>query len=412
MARNSKKSNNAKKSSLKKVFYLIIVIVLIIVAEHTIINNGDTAKTKQSILNIILEFFEIDIDLNENTASQDNEVKNAENEAFEDNNTSEKNNIDKIEAGNNSFDDSKLEIYFFDVGQADSILLLTDNKSMLIDTGNAGDATEKNTLTKDNINLTYELKRLGIEFIDILVATHPHEDHMGSMYKIINAFDIGDLYANNFGKDEIDKRYYDKFEEAMIAKNVHLVAPTTLTEKEIKAKIQEYNATLSPEEEKVVYDEKDYIRVGDIVNFGDAKLTLIAPNSAEYSDTNDYSLVFMLEFEGVKVLLTGDAGKESEEEMINYARNTGFDLDCDVLKVGHHGSRTANTEEFIAMVKPEYSVIMVEEGNSYGLPDEDVIERLERHGSKIYYTMNEGDIKLIIDDGEYKFDFSYQHEEK
>ena len=96
MARNSKKSNNAKKSSIKKVFYLIIVIVLIIVAEHTIINNGDTADTKQSILNIILEFFEIDIDLNENTASQDNEVKNAENEAFEDNNTSEKNNIDNV----------------------------------------------------------------------------------------------------------------------------------------------------------------------------------------------------------------------------------------------------------------------------------------------------------------------------
>ena len=87
------------------------------------------------------------------------------------------------------YDDSVLEVYFFDVGQADSILLMTDGKAMLIDTGNPGDATEKNKL-EEKINLTYELNRLGVDYIDILVATHPHEDHMGSMYKIVKTLSI------------------------------------------------------------------------------------------------------------------------------------------------------------------------------------------------------------------------------
>lgn len=396
MARSSSKNTNSKnkKSVLKKLISLLVVIVLVLFGEH--FYTGNTSESnggKDSWLSYILEILEI-----ENIFVTDNEQ--------------ESNQPENVNTQSKEYDDSKLEIYFFDVGQADSILLLTDGKAMLVDTGNAGDATEKNTLTKSNINLTYELKKLGVDVIDILVATHPHEDHMGSMYKIINTFDIGELYANGFTAEEVDKEYYYKFDKAMNDKGVHLVAPTSLTEKQIKAKIDEYNATLSEEEEKVKYNANDYIRVGDVVNFGDAKLTLLAPSSAKYSDTNDYSLVFMVEFEGVKVLLTGDAGKESEEEMLAFAKSTGFDLDCDVLKVGHHGSRTANTEEFIATVKPEYSVIMVEQGTKYGLPDEDVIERLERHGSKIYSTMNDGDIKLIIDDGSYEFDFTYNHEEK
>lgn len=399
MARSSKNTNSKnKKSVFKKLISLVVVIVLVLFGEHFYTGNiSESNDDKESWLSYIFELLEI-----ENPFDNDNTLEN--------NQSSEQ--PKENDTGTKDYDDSKLEIYFFDVGQADSILLLTDGKAMLVDTGNAGDATEKNTLTEGNINITYELKKLGVEKIDILVATHPHEDHMGSMYKIINVFDIGELYANGFSADEVDKEYYTKFDKAMNAKGIHLVAPTSLTEKQIKAKIDEYNATLSEVEEKVKYNANDYIRVGDVVTFGDAKLTLLAPTSAEYSDTNDYSLVFMLEFEGVKVLLTGDAGKESEEEMLAFAKSTGFDLDCDVLKVGHHGSRTASTEEFIAAVKPEYSVIMVEEGHKYGLPDEDVIERLERHGSKIYSTTNDGDIKLTIDNGSYEFDFSYDHEEK
>ena len=152
--------------------------------------------------------------------------------------------------------------------------------------------------------------------------------------------------------------------------------------------------------------------MGDIIPFGDALVTILAPNSAKYSDTNDYSIVIMVEFEDVRLLLTGDAGKVSENEMISRSLDSGFDLDCDILKVGHHGSRTASTDSFISKVKPEYAIIMVAEDNSYGLPDEDVLERLENIGAKIYMTKDVGDILLTIDNGTYNFDLDFSHEEK
>ncbi|MBQ9267312.1 MAG: MBL fold metallo-hydrolase [Clostridia bacterium] len=305
---------------------------------------------------------------------------------------------------------SSLDVYFFDVGQADSILLMTDDKVMLVDTGNAGDAAMDYNV-KDKINLSHELKRLGVNKIDVLVATHPHEDHMGSMYKIIEMFDVKDLYSNSILPESQQTGYYKRFVSALEESDTHLITPTTLSEEEIKAKVEAYNQGL-PEEEKVVYNPNDYIRVGDEIPFGNAKVTMLAPNASKYSDTNDYSIVLMVEFEGVKLLLTGDAGKLSEKEMLKYAAENDFDLKADILKVGHHGSRTANTEEFIAKVQPSHSIMMVGKDNSYGLPDEDVIERLEKHGSVIYQTQDAGDVKLTINDGKYAFDLDFAHEEK
>ena len=316
-------------------------------------------------------------------------------------------NNEKVDS---SYGANSLEVYFFDVGQADAILLLTDEKAMLVDTGNAGDA-DLSDKVKDKINLTHELKRLGVDYIDILVATHPHEDHMGSMYKIVKAFDIGDIYVTAY-EEKFTKNYYDRFWEAVQEKDVHVISPTTLSEDEIKAKIEEYNADIDNDSEKLTYNANDYIRLGDSFKFGDATVTMVAPASSEYSDVNDYSISLMVEFEGVKLLLTGDSGKEAEEETLEFAKKTGFDLDVDILKVSHHGSRTANTEAFIEAVAPEYAVVMVEEGNSYGLPDEDVFERLQKYNATIYTTMEYGDIKLVINDGTYNFDFSYDYEVK
>lgn len=347
----------------------------------------------------------------------------------------------EVEQGNSGYSSDTLEVYFFDVGQADSILLLTGGKSMLVDTGNAGDAALDDKV-KDKINLTHELRRLGLEKIDILVATHPHEDHMGSMYKILQMFEVDNVYANAFPPVDEQKNYFKRFVSALEKSDTHLISPTTLSVEEIKAKIDEYNEQLENEivalakeievaiekgidvtkesealeilkqEEKLTFSKDDYIWLGNTIQFGEATVTMIAPKSAEYSDINDYSIVLMVEFDGVKLLLTGDAGKESEEEMLQFAAENNFELDCDILKVGHHGSRTASTEEFISAVAPEYAIIMVEEDNSYGLPDEDVIERLENHNAIIYQMMDVGDIRLVIDDGEYEFDFSYKHEVK
>jgi len=320
-------------------------------------------------------------------------------------------NTNTITENTSSYTDSKLDVYFINVGQADSILLMTDDKVMLVDTGNAGDAATDKKI-KDKINLSHELDRLGISKIDVLVLTHPHEDHMGSSYKIIKTFDVKDLYANKILPESEQANYYKKFVASLEESNTHLITPTIYSTKELKEKVFDYNSNISSEEEKITFNEEDYIRVGDTIPFGNATVTMIAPNNDYYSDTNDYSIVLMVEFEDVKLLLTGDAGKKSEEEILKFASSNNFDLDVDILKVGHHGSRTANTEDFIKAVKPEYSIIMVEEGNSYGLPDEDVIERLEEYGSKIYSTMNYGDIKLTIDNGSYSFDTSYTYESK
>ena len=328
---------------------------------------------------------------------------------------------------------SKLDVYFYDVGQADSILLLLGGQALLIDSGNAGDAALDDKI-KDKINLTHELKRLGVYELDV-VGTHAHEDHIGSMYKICDVFEIKNLYMNALLPEEEQSRYYQRLVKVIEEKDIHIITPTILSENEIKEEIEVYNSELiaeyeeqiktlksngvSPEKieaiekpELVKYYADDYIRVGDTIPFGNAKVTMLAPNSAEYSDTNDYSIVLMVEFEGVKLLLTGDAGKESEDEMLEFAQNNNFDLDCDILKVSHHGSRTANTEAFIKAVTPEYAIVMVEEENSYGLPDEDVLERLENQGSVIYQTKDMGDIHLIINDGSFEFDFDFSHEVK
>jgi competence protein ComEC len=313
-------------------------------------------------------------------------------------------------ATSSSYTDSILTVYFFDVGQADSILLMTDDKVMLVDTGNAGDA-DTTVKVKDKINLSHELDRLGISKIDYLVATHPHEDHMGSMYKIIKLFDVKELYANKILPEHEWTNYYKRFVEALDASNTHLVTPTIYSDAELQDKINVYNRA-NPKDEQLVFNSADYFRVGDTIPFGNASVTILAPNSESYSDTNDYSIVLLVEFEDVKLLLTGDAGKASEKEMIAFANANGIDLNVDILKVGHHGSRTANTQEFISMVDPEYAIIMVEEENSYGLPDEDVLERLEKQGAVIYMTQEYGDIKLTINDGAFEFDLSYAHEVK
>ena len=311
----------------------------------------------------------------------------------------------------NEFTNSKLEVYFFDVGQADSILLRTDNKVMLIDTGNSGDA-DTSFKIQNKINLSHELNRLGITTIDYLVLTHPHEDHMGSAYKILKMFDVKELYANKLLPEEEWTAYYRRFVSALEESNTHLVTPTTLTNEELQQKVDDYNKTVSSEDEKVVFNPADYFRVGDTIPFGNAKVTILAPSSQTYSDTNDYSIVLLVEFEGVKLIFTGDAGKLAEQEIISYCFTNNINLKADILKVGHHGSRTANTKTFIEAVHPKYAIIMVGQGNSYGLPDEDVIERLEQNGATIYQTMDVGDIKLVVDNGQYEFDLNFQHEEK
>lgn len=240
-------------------------------------------------------------------------------------------------------DPNKLNILFLDVGQADSQLILYKGKSMLIDAGNSGDGEY----------IVNGLKGLGITNLDYVIGTHVHEDHIGGMSYIIDSFDIGEFYLPYNATSTTT--YYKKL-------------LTSLTAKE--ESINEAN-------------------VGDKIAMEDLNFEVMSVDNAEPENTNASSIVLEMSYGELKYLFMADAEKENEE-----ARTWN---DVDVLKVGHHGSNTSSTEEFLNQVSPEISIISVGEGNSYELPKEKILKRLENIGTTIYRTDNDGTIQIISD---------------
>lgn len=245
--------------------------------------------------------------------------------------------------------EGKLEMHTIDVGQGDSILLLQGNKVMLVDCGPKAQG-------KKVVNY---LKDLGIKKIDILIGTHPHEDHMGGMAEVINNFDIGVLYTSDFTNKEITTNYYMKFLDAVENKNVNW---------EIK-------------------------KTNDKFEFGEADVTVLAPSKDEYDNTNNYSLALMVSFGETDIMLTGDAEKSIEEEILKL----NYDIECEIMKAGHHGSDTSNTDKFLKKVNPSYIIISAGVDNSYKHPIKSVMERIKKMGITVYRTDEVGDIVMTTD---------------
>ena len=244
----------------------------------------------------------------------------------------------------------KLTVSFIDVGQADSILIQTPGgKNVLIDAGNNGDAT----------TIVSYLKAQNISRLDYVIATHSHEDHIGSMDTVINTFDIGQVVMPKESSNT------QTFHDVLTA-----IANKGLKPIEAKAGVK---LDLGSE----LYAE------------------LLAPNSTGYHDINDYSAVLRLVYGKNSFLFTGDAETQSESEMLHL----GSQLKVDVLKVGHHGSRTSSTATFLKLVAPKYAVISVGKGNSYGHPTGEALGRLTGVGATIYRTDESGTI-VCESDGE------------
>lgn len=228
-------------------------------------------------------------------------------------------------------------VYFIDVGQGDSALIVTkNNKSILIDTG--GKVGSNYSLMKSNVIPFF--KSIGIRKLDYLFITHGDADHCGNSKSLIDNFSVKNVYLNKGKINNCEKKTNGN----------------------------------------ILYD--DYLKIDNI--------EIYSLNNGDYNDENSLSMVLLLIIENYKILLMGDAPKKVEEEIIDK-----YDLDnIDILKVGHHGSNTSSSEKFISHIKPKYSIISVGKNNKFGHPKKSVLDTLS--DSKIYRTDEDGSIMFRI----------------
>lgn len=242
---------------------------------------------------------------------------------------------------------SILEAHFIDVGQADASLILCDGKSMLVDGGNTDDS---------NLIYTY-LKKHGIDHLDYIINTHPHEDHVGGLAGALNYATVDTALGSVI---EYDSRAFDNFVKYLDKHNVSIRVP----------------------------------EVGDTFSLGSAEVKILGP--VRYSeDMNNNSIVLSITYGKTSFLFTGDAERDEEQDILEKE----FDLESTVLKVGHHGSGTSSTYPFLRAIMPEYAVISVGNDNPYGHPHENALSRLRDVEAKVLRTDTQGDI-VFTSDGE------------
>ncbi len=252
-------------------------------------------------------------------------------------------------------DGSGLEIHYLDVGQGDATLILCDGHAMLIDAGDNDQGTAVQSY----------LESQGVTTLDYVIGTHPDADHIGGLDVVLYKFDCKTVIMPDFEKDT---RTYDDVVQTM--------------------KQKRYKNTL-PE-------------VGTVYELGSAVFTIVAPNGEYGDNANDYSVGILLQHGENRFLFTGDAEEASEADMLE----NGIDLKADVFKAAHHGSRTANTEEFLQRVEPDYAVISCGEDNSYGHPHGEVMNRLRAMGTSVFRTDEQGTIVAYSDGTQITFNMS------
>lgn len=245
----------------------------------------------------------------------------------------------------------ELEVHFIDIGQGDAILVRTKNgKNMLIDSGSA----------KESHRLIDYLHSEGIQFLDVVIATHPDEDHIGSMSEVIRKFKIGSFYMPN-------KTHTTLSFEEMIA---------MLKEKKIEV-IQANAGNTIPLDEEI-------------------ELFIMNPDDRIYTDNNNYSVVTKLTYQKNSFLFTGDIDAVNEYVLIS---EFGDKLDSDILKLAHHGSSGSSSPDFIRAVSPVAAVASCGIGNHYGHPHKEVSALLQNLGIPLYRTDEQGSL-VFYSDGE------------
>ena len=237
-----------------------------------------------------------------------------------------------------------LEIHYIDVGQADSILITNNNYNMLIDAGNNEDGEKIVSYLKDELNITK---------LDYVVGTHPHEDHIGGLDDIINNLDVKEVYLPE-------------------------ATTTTKTFEDVLDAIADKNLSITVPE------------IGNTFELGEVDFEVIYTGTGE-KDLNEASVILKMNFGNHAYLFTGDTTEEVEKSVLNK------DINIDVLKVAHHGSKYSSCDEFLNIATPEYAIISAGAGNSYGHPEQETLSRIKKHTDKIYVTKDLGTIILTSD---------------
>lgn len=244
----------------------------------------------------------------------------------------------------------ELEIYYLDVGQGDAALLRSEEKAMMIDAGNRDDSGM----------ILNELKNLGIDELECIVFTHPHEDHIGSGKAIVQNIDVKKVYM----LDGYDEGIALDLKDTIKAAGITVEEPTP----------------------------------GESQSFGECEFSFLGPIK-EYTEKNNNSICVKVIHGSNSVLFTGDTGRTAEKDLVD----SDTDLGADIFQAGHHGSENANSYYLLKQVNPKYAVISCGQDNKYGHPDEAALSRFNDVGAMIYRTDELGTIVVRSDGKEITF---------
>lgn len=249
----------------------------------------------------------------------------------------------KPTSGEMNYDEPFLRVHYIDAGQADATLLQIGEDgeiiNMLID---AGDWSKS--------DVVQYLEDQNIQSIDLVVATHAHADHIGQLAKIVETFDVGEVWMNGE-----------------------------------TANSQVFLNTLNAiEKQRVDYYEP---QKGETFDIGPLTVDVLHPTTIG-TNVNNNSISMMLTYGDVKLLFTGDAEKQAEKEMLD----SGQSLQAHIFQMGHHGSKTSNSEAFLQAVQPEVAIYSAGLNNSYGIPDQEVLDRVKNMGIPVYGTAVDGTV--------------------
>ena len=245
-----------------------------------------------------------------------------------------------------------LKIHFLDVGQGDStLIMLPDGTNIMVDTGSpvAGPMLVEN------------IKSLGIDRIDHLILTHPHDDHIGGIFNILHAMEVRNFHDNSFNNHE-SNLFHDY---------VQLVRK----------------------------DQSGYhvIHAGNIMDFGAVKIEVLNPILPSTGLINEDSIVLRVSYGDINILMSSDVRNIGEKRILQ----SGAELKSNILKVGHHGDRNASTSSFLEKISPEIAVISAGKDNKYSKPHEDALVRIIASGAKILRTDLHGLITVETDGTNY-----------